>query len=151
MTGPFSALSREGRREEDAPRLVRLGGTHETCPDREDICVVVLAREPYDIKRAAIEECGARARDAVGGHRLALAAPAEHDAAAPLLCRYTPREREDVVRVIVRGVERVWPEIDGFMARLAHALDESLLQLQTRVVACEINPARIRGIRHWRL
>src|SRR3990167_7583150 len=103
MTGPFSALSREGRREEDAHRLVRRGGTHETCPDREDICVVVLAREPDDVERAAIEECGARARDAVGGHRLAL------------------------------------------------ALDESLLQLQTRVVACEINPARIRGIRHWRL
>src|SRR3989344_2534412 len=145
MTGPFSALSREGRREEDAPRLVRLGGTHETCPDREDICVVVLAREPYDIKRAAIEECGARARDAVGGHRLALAAPAEHDAAAPLLCRYPPREREDVVRVIVLGVERVWPQVEGLVPCLACALDERTLQIESCVIGRDVD------LRHWRL
>src|SRR6266851_1674506 len=122
------------RLEPELEDLVREPVGDDASAHREDIGVVVLARQPRGVEIVA--ERGAYAWHLVGGDLLALAAAAEHDAAigAPLDDRATDGETD---RRVVDRLLAVGAEILDGVAEAGERVLEVLFQQKAGVIRAD--------------
>ena len=81
------------------------GRSHGSSAHANDVHVIVLDALPG--REMVVDQTGADTRDFVGAHRRADAAAADRDAAFHFLGGHRPGERNDEVRIVVAGAQRV--------------------------------------------
>src|SRR6266568_1215998 len=130
-------ILRERRREERLGQAERLVHWMVARADAHDVGVVVLAGQPCGV--LAPHEGGAHALDLVRRDLLAVAGATDHDAQASRILDRAGRCGEARRRVVVVQVERERTAVDRLVAETGQVLDECSLELESRVVAAEVD------------
>src|SRR5690606_9951759 len=142
-------LTRERRGDEAVDEGDRLLDGVLARADRDDIGVVVLARELRG--REVPAERGPHALDLVGGDLLAVARSAEHDAerlpSRALVAHDGTRRVDAEAGVVVQRVVALGPVVDHLVPGVAEMLLQGLTELESGVVGRDVDahPPSLRG------
>src|SRR6185503_12952736 len=127
----------EGRRQPDVDDLHHQLPRHQALAERDDVGVVVAARQLGAL--AAPAERAAHAAHAVGGHRLAVARAAEDDAALALPRRHRLRRGADEQRIVDRFLG-MRTEVDRLVPALGQQGAQLLLVTKPGVIRGDSDP-----------
>src|SRR6266850_3570914 len=110
---------------------------HELRRQHKDVRIPMLARQLGYL----LIPCQRRTHvgEAVGRVRHAQTCTTSEHSALHFARAYRTRDRLGIVRIIVRRVELLGPDVDGLVTKLLQLVDESVLETEPDVVGTDIN------------